>query len=114
MSILSRYFSKNKKNPSLTKDPIAELFIRIAIPSSVGTVFQTLYNVVDTFFAGKISPEALAAIAQTFPVFFIIIAMGVGLSIGTTALIANAIGAKEESKASYFLAQSVILSSISQ
>jgi len=112
MSMLSRYFSKNKKNPSLTKDPIAELFIRIAIPSSVGTVFQTLYNVVDTFFAGKISPEALAAIAQTFPVFFIIIAMGVGLSIGTTALIANAIGAKEDSKASYFLAQSVILSSV--
>tara|TARA_Y100000590_G_scaffold246122_1_gene276523 strand:+ start:1016 stop:2410 length:1395 start_codon:yes stop_codon:yes gene_type:complete len=112
MSLFTKYFTKNKKNPSLTKDPIIELFIKIAIPSSVGTVFQTLYNVVDTYFAGKISAEALAAIAQTFPVFFIIIAMGVGLSIGTTALISNAIGANEEKKASYFLAQSILLSSI--
>ena len=63
-----------KSNYSLTKDPINKLFINIAIPSTVGTIFQTLYNIVDTYFAGKISPESLAAIAQTFPVFFIIIA----------------------------------------
>ena len=98
MSFFSKIFVSNKKKPSLTEDPITELFIKIAIPSSVGTIFQTLYNVVDTFFAGKISAEALSGIAQTFPVFFIIIAMGVGLSIGITALIANAMGEKEERK----------------
>ena len=96
-------------NYSLTEDPIKKLFINIAVPSSVGTVFQTLYNLVDTFFAGKISAEALAALAQTFPVYFIIIAMGVGLSIGTTSLIANTIGEKKDKKASLFLAQSIIL-----
>lgn len=95
--------------PNLTKDPISQLFFKIAIPSSVGTVFMTLYNVVDTYFAGKISPEALAALAQTFPVYFIIIAMGVGLSIGTTSLIANALGEKKQEKASYILAQSITL-----
>jgi putative MATE family efflux protein len=71
---------------------------------------MTLYNVVDTFFAGKISAEALAALAQTFPVYFIIIAMGVGLSIGTTSLISNAIGKKKDKQASFFLAQSTLLS----
>mgnify|MGYP001474013043 CR=1 FL=1 len=81
-----------KNNYSLTNEPITKLFINIAIPSSIGTIFQTLYNLVDTFFAGKISPEALAGIAQTFPVYFIIIALGVGISIRTTSLIANAIG----------------------
>ena len=45
----------------LTKDNISNLFKKIAIPASVGTFFQTMYNIVDTFFAGKISPEALAA-----------------------------------------------------
>ena len=69
------------KDYSITKDPISKLFIKIAIPSSVGTVFMTLYNVVDTYFAGKISAEALAALAQTFPVYFIIIAIGVGLKL---------------------------------
>ena len=103
IKILEIVFSK--KNISLTKDPVWELFLRIAVPASIGTVFMTLYNIVDTFFAGKISAKALAALAQTFPVYFIIIALGVGLSIGTTSLIANSIGKKEERKASYFLAQ---------
>ena len=102
---------KNNK-PNLVEDPISQLFFKIAVPSSVGTVFMTLYNVVDTYFAGKISPEALAALAQTFPVYFIIIAMGVGLSIGTTSLIANALGEKKKEKASYFLAQSITLAVI--
>ena len=110
IKILEVLFSK--KPLSLIKDPIWELFLRIAVPSSIGTVFMTLYNIVDTFFAGKISAKALSALAQTFPVYFIIIALGVGLSIGTTSLIANSIGKKEERKASYFLAQSIILSII--
>ena len=110
IKILEVLFSK--KPLSLIKDPIWELFLRIAVPSSIGTVFMTLYNIVDTFFAGKISAKALSALAQTFPVYFIIIALGIGLSIGTTSLIANSIGKKEERKASYFLAQSIILSII--
>jgi len=38
---------------SLTKDPIPSLIKKIALPASVGTFFQTMFNVVDTFFAGK-------------------------------------------------------------
>ena len=107
MSFLNYFKKIDKKSPSLLEDPISQLFVRIAVPSSVGTVFMTLYNVVDTFFAGKISAEALAALAQTFPVYFIIIAIGVGLSIGTTSLISNAIGEKKDKQASFFFAQSV-------
>ena len=99
----------SKKTLDLTKDPIGYLFVKVAIPSSVGTVFMTLYNLVDTYFAGKISAQALAALAQTFPVYFIIIAIGVGLSIGTTSLIANALGEKNIKKSSYYLAQSIVL-----
>lgn len=102
----------SKESLNLTKNPIGHLFIKIAIPSSVGTIFMTLYNVVDTYFAGKISAEALAALAQTFPVYFIIIAIGVGLSIGTTSLIANSLGEKDIKKSSYYLAQSITLAII--
>ena len=101
-----------KNNYSLTRDPIKKLFIDIAIPSSIGTIFQTLYNLVDTFFAGKISTEALAALAQTFPVYFIIIALGVGINIGSTSLIANSIGEKNNNKASLFLAQAILIAII--
>ncbi|PPR52535.1 MAG: hypothetical protein CFH16_01364, partial [Alphaproteobacteria bacterium MarineAlpha5_Bin6] len=44
MNFLKKYFSSKPSKLSLTEDPIVQLFIRIAIPSSVGTIFQTLYN----------------------------------------------------------------------
>ena len=67
------------KSMNLVGEPIIDLLKKIAIPASTGTLFQTLYNIVDTFFAGKISPNALAAIAKSFPLYFIIIATGVGI-----------------------------------
>lgn len=65
---------------------------------SIGFFFNTMYNVVDSFYAGQISTEALAAMALSFPVFFIIIAVSEGIARGASALIANAIGAGDRSK----------------
>ena len=45
----------------LLKENIPVLVRKLAIPASVGTLFQTLYNIVDTFYSGLISPEALSA-----------------------------------------------------
>ena len=60
---------------------------------SVGFFFNTMYNVVDSFYAGQISTQALASMALSFPVFFVIIALSQGIARGSSALIANAIGA---------------------
>ncbi len=92
----------------LTKDPIWFLLRKVTIPASVGSLFQTFYNLVDTWFAGRISAEAIAAIAKSFPIYFIIIAIGVGLTAGTNTLIGNNIGANNKKKASLFVAQSII------
>ena len=89
---------KLSKSLNLIKDPIGPLLRKIAIPASVGTLFQTLFNVVDTFFAGKISPEALSALAKSFPIYFIIIAACVGVTVAGTSLIANSIGEKNKKK----------------
>ena len=79
----------------LTKDPIWYLLKKVTIPASVGSLFQTFYNLVDTWFAGKISPEAISAIAKSFPLYFIIIAIGVGVGASTNSLIGNSIGSKK-------------------
>ena len=98
---------------NLKNDDIYSLFIKIAIPSSIGTIFQNLYSVIDSIFAGKmISELALAAIGQIFPIYFIIIALGVGLSIGTTSLIANSIGENNLENSGKIFSQSIILSII--
>ena len=96
------------KSLNLTKDPIGPLLKKIAIPASVGTLFQTLFNIVDTFFAGKISPEALSALAKSFPIYFIIIAACVGVSVGGTSLIATSIGEKNKKNVLIYFGQTII------
>ena len=96
------------KSINLVGEPIIDLLKKIAIPASTGTLFQTLYNIVDTFFAGKISANALAAIAKSFPLYFIIIATGVGIVSASNALISNSLGAKDDRTASLYVAQSLL------
>ncbi len=100
------------KSLDVVGEPIIDLLKKIAIPASTGTLFQTLYNIVDTFFAGKISANALAAIAKSFPLYFIIIATGVGIVSASNALISNSLGAKDDRTASLYVAQSLLYSVI--
>lgn len=85
--------------PSLRHDPIPLLVRRISLPVSVGMFFQTMYNVVDTWAAGQLSTEALAALAASFPVFFLIIAVAHGCQSATNALISHALGRDDEDTA---------------
>jgi putative MATE family efflux protein len=97
---------------SLTTDPIPQLIWRIAIPSSVGIFFNTMYNFVDTYCAGLLSTDALAGLALSFPMFFVLFAVGSGLSQGTTSLMANALGAGNQADARRIFAQSITLVSV--
>src|SRR6476661_7979547 len=91
----------------LTEAPVQGLIRKMALPASIGFFFNTMYNVVDTYFGGKISTEALAALSLSFPVFFLIIIFDSGTSTGTTAVLANALGAGEYDKAKKYAAQSL-------
>ena len=88
---------------NLLKDEVSLLVRRLAVPASIGTLFQTLYTIVDTFYAGKISPEALSAMSKSFPIYFIIIATSIGVTVAGTSLIGSSIGEKNEKNVlSYF------------
>lgn len=100
----------NSRPLALTTDPIPQLTWRIALPASVGMFFNTMFNFVDTYCAGLLSTEALAALSLSFPLFFLLISIGSGLSQGTTALLANAFGAKDREAARVIFAQSVLFS----
>ena len=93
----------------LTVGKISKLIRTIAIPAVVGTFFQTLYNIVDVKFAGMISPYALTGLSKVFPVYFVIIALSAGLSIGATALVSNYLGKKDFNKASLLFSQSILV-----
>ncbi len=96
-----------KKFGDLTKDPVPRLIRRVAVPAATGLFFNTMYNVVDTYFAGTLSTEALAALSLSMPVFFIILSMSVGMSTGATALVGNALGGGNRAGAREYAIQGV-------
>ena len=91
----------------LTSAPIPQLVRRLAIPAGTGFFFNTMFNVVDTWYGGHLSTSALAAMSLSFPVFFIILAIGSGVSSGATALIGNALGRKASDEAQNYILQSL-------
>lgn len=98
--------------PSLIDDPIPRLLWRIGIPSSIGMFFNTMFNFVDTYCAGLLNTNALAALSLSFPVFFVLFAVGSGLAQGTTALLANALGSGNHTDARRLFTQSMVLSMV--
>ena len=93
---------------NLLKDDVSLLVRKLALPASIGTLFQTLFTIVDTFYAGKISPEALSALSKSFPIYFIIIATSIGVTVAGTSLIGSSIGEKNEKNVLSYFANVII------
>lgn len=91
----------------ILNEPIPRLLRGLAIPTSVGFFFNTMFNVVDTFYGGLVSTQALAALSLSFPIFFLIISIGSGISSGATALIGHALGAGNEDEARLYAVQTI-------
>ena len=87
----------------LTRGPLFSHLRRLAVPASTGFLFNTMYNVVDTFWAGRLSTDSLAALSLNFPVFMLAMSLGVGFSGAAGALTANAIGAGRDQRARSWL-----------
>ncbi len=94
---------------NLTHDPIPRLIRKIAAPASLGFFFNTMFNVVDTYYAGQLSTDSLAALSLSFPMFFILLSVGIGIQSGAGALIANALGAGNEHRAVRLQVQALLL-----
>lgn len=93
---------------NLTTQNIPTLIRQLAIPASVGMFFNTMYNVVDTFYAGLISTQAISALTLSFMIFFLIIGFGYGFSSAITALLGNALGKKRYKLASIYAHKGLI------
>lgn len=90
---------------NLTEGSIAKHIKELAMPASIGFFFNTMFNVVDTFFAGQISTDAIASLSISFPIFFLIIALDNGISVGSSALISNALGEGDKKSVKVLTAQ---------
>lgn len=83
--------TKNNKI-NLLEDPVANTLKSMTIPMIYGMFLLMTFNLVDTFFVGLLGTQPLAAISFTFPITFTVISLTIGLGIGTSAVIARALG----------------------
>ena len=76
---------------------------------ALGMIFQTMYYFVDLYFVGRLGDTAIAGVSAAGNVQFIVLALTQVLGVGTTALIAQAIGRKDTDDASLVFNQSTSL-----
>ena len=96
----------------LTQGIIKEHIVKLALPAVVGYFFHTMFNVTDTFFAGLISTQALAALSLSASVFFMVLAIGIGMSEAVTYLVGNALGEKNIPKAQHIALNAIVFALI--
>ena len=112
VGIARRINQQRMSKQQLTTGSIPKHIADMAVPASIGLFFQTMYNVVDSYYAGQISTSALAAMGLSFPVFLMVIAASSGLSRAAAALIANTIGADDADKQQLYTSQTISLGAI--
>ena len=94
----------------LTQGSVVKHLIQMAAFLAVSMVVQTLYLLADLFWVGRLGKEAIAAVGLAGNLTIIVLALTQMLGVGTTALISQAAGQKDQSRAELAFNQSFIMS----
>ena len=82
-------------NKDLTVGKPGGVLMRFCLPLFASVIFQQLYNIADSFVAGKfLGNDALAAVGNSYEITLIFIAFAFGCNIGTSVVAARLFGAK--------------------
>jgi putative MATE family efflux protein len=83
--------------------------LTLAWPSLIENILQTMLGVVDLIFVGKLGADAIAGVGLGNQLMFTLVVIYMGLGIGTVALVARAVGARELGEAHRIAKQSLVL-----
>jgi putative MATE family efflux protein len=89
--------------------PIGNALIRLAIPIILSNVLQTGYQLTDAFWVGRLGAAAVAAVSVSFPVSFLVIALGAGFGIAGATLSAQYMGAGRQDLVNHVAAQTMMM-----
>ncbi|MDA3832285.1 MAG: MATE family efflux transporter [Spirochaetales bacterium] len=81
--------------------------ILLALPIMGSYLLQTLYNLADTFFLGKLGKEAVSAPSIAFNIIFFMIIFGTGFASAGTTLISQSKGKKDDQKVEHYTGQTM-------
>ena len=102
--------NKQDKSELILKGNIYKVLLTLSIPIMINSLIQTLYNLVDGIWVSKISSVHFAATALVWPINFLFIALGIGLSIAGTSLLSQLIGGNRIDEAKEYASQLIVIS----
>ncbi len=102
-----------KRKDLILNGGLYKVIITLAVPMMISNLIQTLYSIVDGIWVSKIGTSEFAATSFVWPVNFLFISIGMGLSIAGTSLLSQFIGASKYKEASKYASQLVVMSVIS-
>src|SRR4051812_19620039 len=94
---------------SLLTGRILPSLLRLAVPIVLANILQAGYQMVDAFWVGRLGGTAVAAVSVSTPVTFLTLALGTGLAIAGSVLIAQYFGAGNHKMVSHVAAQTLLM-----
>ncbi|CAM4017858.1 MATE family efflux transporter [Gillisia limnaea] len=92
-----------------TEGRIFNSLLSLALPIIFANILQTTYQLIDTFWLGRLGANAVAAVSLSFPVLFLVLSLGTGLTLAGTVMVSNYKGADNQKMVDFSSSQSVFL-----
>jgi putative MATE family efflux protein len=102
----------NDRQKLFLEGPIGKALVRLAIPITLGNLLQTGYQLTDAFWVGRLGAAAVAAVSVSFPLMFLVIALGSGLAMAGATLSAQYMGAGRQDMVNHVAAQTMMMVAI--
>src|SRR6186713_794859 len=94
----------------LTTGSLSRHLLKTSSFMLIAMVFQTLYVLIDLYWVGRLGTDAVAAVAVSGNLMFLVLAATQMLGVGTTTLVSHASGSRDRERALLVFNQSIVLS----
>lgn len=93
----------------LLEGPILQSLVKLSLPIVMANILQTAYQLIDTFWVGRLGEVAVAAVSLSFPIIFLVISLGGGMGIAGTILVSQFKGKGAPAEVEFVTGQTVLV-----